>query len=299
MLENLYNIHGDKMNKEMKRQLILATILLCLLVSTLFLWYNNFHFHTYMNVVDYQYCFTGENDEFMIDGYEFCKQDREQKNGQARILALKEQFLLKGDHIEAAFIINKNDEEYRYEQTIEVHTDNEVCFLNLLDTNQQISAEDFVGAQLAIKVIRDEKSVYEKEIPMFNQSLVIYNGSNKNYTIQNVRVTSSWLKTGQFSSTIRHIGEKYPYIIMDYLYLKDGGNEEDINDYERFAYVKGKTDEILKGEHEQIAYYDGEGSLLDKELRCVVTLSDNKNQKEPYTFMIELHGTIKAVDVGE
>ena len=39
------------MNKEIKRQLILSGILLCMLVSTLFLWYDNFMFHTYVNIV--------------------------------------------------------------------------------------------------------------------------------------------------------------------------------------------------------------------------------------------------------
>ncbi|MFR7592549.1 MAG: hypothetical protein ACLUVC_13995 [Longibaculum sp.] len=284
------------MNKEIKRQLILTGILLCLIISTLFLWYNNFHFHTYMSVVDYQYCYAGENEDLMIDGYEFYKKDREQKNGQARIMALKDQFLLKGDQIKTTFILKEDQEEYQFQQKIDVKSDNEVCYLNLMETTQQLYNEDFKNAQLHIEIIRDKKNIYNEMIDMAIQNLVIYNGSNKDYTIQNVRVTPSWLKTGYLSSTDKNIDKKYPYMIMDYLYLKDGGREEDINDYERFAYVKGKTKDILDGKMEQIAYYDDQGSLLDKELRCVVTLSTDEKQSQPYTFMIELHGNIKVVD---
>lgn len=280
----------------MKRQLILSGVLICLLVSTLFLWYDNFQFHTYMNVVDYQYCYAGENEDMMINGYEFYKQGQVQKNGQARIMALKDQFFLKGDQIEVAFVMEKGKEEYRFEQSIQVHTDNEVGYLNLIDTTQQLYEEDFRDAKMYVKIVRKEKVVYDKDVTMKKQGLVIYNGSNKDYTIQNVRVTSSWLKTGNLSSTVKNIEEKYPYITMDYLYLKDNGQPENINDYDRFAYVKGKTSDILNGKLENIAYYDEQGSLLEKELRCVVTLSTDEKQSQPYTFMIELHGNIKAVD---
>lgn len=293
--KNLYNNSGDKMNKEIKRQLILTMILLCLLVSTLFLWYGNFHFHTYMNAVDYQYCFAGKNDDLMIDGYEFYKQDRIQKNGQARLLALKNQFFLKDDQIKAAFIMENENEDYQFEQTIQVQHDNEVCHLNLIDTNVAITDQNLNNAKLHIEVIRDEKTVYDQDIPMINQNLVIYNGSNKDYAIQNVRVTSTWLKTGQLSTKDKDIAKQYPNIVMDYMYLKDDGNENEINDYERFVYIKGKTEDILSKNLDQVVYYDGAGSLLDKQLLCVVTLSKDE-KSDPYIFMINLHGTIKAVE---
>ena len=99
-------------------------------------------------------------------------------------------------------------------------------------------------------------------------------------------VTSSWLKTGDFSSKIKNIEKQYPYMIIDYLYLKDNGQQDNINDYERFAYIKGKTADILKNTNRISVYYDEQGSLLMK---------DDKQQKG-YTFMLELHGSLKVVD---
>ena len=68
------------------------------------------------------------------------------------------------------------------------------------------------------------------------------------------------------------------------------------DDYERFAYVKGKTADILKGNDKQVAYYDEQDSLLGRTLSCVVTLTQDDSQAQPYTFMIQLQGTIKVVD---
>ncbi|MFQ7801637.1 MAG: hypothetical protein ACLRHW_19410 [Coprobacillus cateniformis] len=61
------------MNKEIKRQLILSGILLCMLVSTLFLWYDNFMFHTYVNVADYQYCFKVKMIQSLLMAMNFIK----------------------------------------------------------------------------------------------------------------------------------------------------------------------------------------------------------------------------------
>lgn len=288
------------MNKEIKRQLILAVILLFFLVSTLFLWYSNFIFHTYINVVDYQYCFYGENDTFIVDGYEFYKNELGVKHGKARIIPLAENVVLKDDVIQITFeLTSSNQQKYSFKQKVKVKTDNAVCFMDEQDTEEMLSTQDFLKASLKIEVIRNEKNVYEQNIDMNEQPLVVYNGGNKDYTIQSVYVTSSWLKTGLFSSTKKGIEKEYPTITIDYLYLKDEGNKDDINDYERFAYVKGATRDMLDGKIQEVAYYDNEGSLLDKELCCVVTLIKDETTQDVYTFMINLHGAVKAVKAYE
>ena len=45
-----------------------------------------------------------------------------------------------------------------------------------------------------------------------------------------------------------------------------------------------------------MAYYDEQDSLLGRTLSCVVTLTQDDPQAQPYTFMIQLQGTIKVVD---
>ena len=79
------------MNNEVKKQLTLSLILLALLIATLFFWYPNFMFHTYVERLDYQYCLRGENDEFVVDGYQFYQDGQTQGYGHARITPLKSQ----------------------------------------------------------------------------------------------------------------------------------------------------------------------------------------------------------------
>lgn len=285
------------MNKEMKRQLILSLTLLCLIVATLFLWYDNFMFHTYVHVADYQYCFNGNNNDFMVDGYEFYQHSHNQKHGGARIVALQNQLLLEGDEVMTVFeIVNKQGEEFDFKQQYTIKSDNEAFRLDEEETTQQLSQSDFVKTTLQIKIIRDDKDIYNENITMNANDIVVYNGSNKNYAISNVYVTKSWLKTGDFSSTIKGIDKKYSLITIDYLYLKDNGNETNIDDYERFAYINGSTKDIMNNSLYSSVFYDGEGSLLDKTLACVVTLSQDENTEDAYVFMLSLHGTIKVVE---
>lgn len=287
------------MNKEIKRQLILSLILLCMFVSTLFFWYDNFIFHTYVNTSDYQYCFMGNNEDLTINGYEFYKDRDEQSHGGARIVALNDRFFLEGDHVTTTFIVENGKQETRYQYQFDVKTDNEVLFMNTEKTKEQLSENDFKETSLEIVVQREDETVYEETVPMNMQQIVAYNGANKNYALQNVYVTSSWLKTGDFVSTDKEMIKDYPYMIIDYLYLKENGDADNINDYERFAYVKGKTEDILDGKKKTAAFYDDEGSLLERELRCVVTLTQEDTATEGYTFMLNLKGAIKAVDSHE
>lgn len=284
------------MNKEIKQQLILTGILLCLLMGTLFLWYDNFMFHSYVNVVDYQYCYAGETEDLMIDGYEFYKKDQVQMHGGARIAALKDRFFLKGDIVKLSLIIHLEDDEYTYTQEYKVKSDNEVCFFEEEETRQQLFDDDFSRMSFHLSVERAQKTVYDQDIKMTSQEMVVYNGSNKEYSLQNVYASSSWLKTGYFSSTVKDIEKEYPYITIDYLFLKDDGDEENINDYERFAHMNGLTEEFLKNTETQVAYYDGNDSLLDKKMICVISLGKDKSHEHMFTFMLTLNGTIKAVD---
>ena len=285
------------MNKEIKKQLILSGTLLCVLLLTLILWYNNFLFHTYADVASYQYCFSGENDDFMVEGYEFYQSDSVAKHGNERLLALKDQLILKGDTIQTTLSFqNQKNKTLTYQQEYKVSTDNEACFFLEDETKESLYNDEFHQIQMQIQVMRDDKKVYDETIHMKQNHIVAYNGSNKDYSIQNVYISSSWLKTGTFSSTIKGIAKKYPYMSIDYLYAKDNTTTVDINHLERFVLLKGKTEDMLSNKIQQTAYYDEKGSLLDKPIYCVITLDKDDQFQNPYTFMIELHGTIKVVN---
>lgn len=288
------------MNKELKRQFILSCAILGMVISTMFLWYDNFIFHTYRNVNDYQYCFRGENESVLIDGYEFYKNDQYERYGKARIIPVQDNFLLKGDHVTVTFeLTSSQNETYLFQQEFDIRVDNEVYTLDEVDNHENLSSKDFSSFSLRFQIQRKKKIIYDEKIPMSNQQLIVYSGENKDYTIQEIYASPSWLKTGLFSSTIEGIEKDYPNMFIDYLYLKDTSQPDDINSYERFAFVKGKTKDMLDGLLQTVVYYDDEGSLLDKELCCVVTLIKDEEKQDVYTFIINLHKTTKAVNTNE
>lgn len=288
------------MNKEIKRQLLLSIVVLALLVCTLMLWYDNFVFHTYKNIADYQYSYVAENEDIMIQGYEFYKDKNEQSHGGARTMALKDRFFLEGDEVEITFSLTPSkDREFVYVHKYTVKSENEVSYIDVQETKEQLFENDFKNAMINIVVTRDKKTVYEKELNAVKQPLVLYNGGNKDYTIENVYVTKSWLKTGDFSTTQKKLDEKYTFFTIDYLCLKENGNSENINDFERFVHISGKTKDLLGGNIKQSAYYDKPGSLIEKELICVVSFGNNEKNVNEFTFRINLSGSIQEGENNE
>ncbi len=284
-------VDGDDMNKEVKKQLILSFVLLALLMTTLFFWYPNFVFHTYVETLDYQYCLSGANDELAIDGYEIYQDGKTQGYGHARMISLKPDFFQKGDDITLTLVLS---DDVQLAQSMTVENDHDVIIMQEQKTDQILQEDDIQKAQLQVEIVRDQKEIYSQSITMKNQDMLTYTGANKDYSLTNVYVTSSWLKTGIFSSKNEDIAKEYPYMIVDYLYLKDQDGSEDINDYERFVYMNGKTEDFLTNQMKNIGYYDGEESLLDMNLCCVITLMKEENDTNPYTFMLPLNPVQKG-----
>ncbi|MCD7950695.1 MAG: hypothetical protein LUG12_10630 [Erysipelotrichaceae bacterium] len=276
------------MKNEIKKQLLLSVIVLCVLIVTLFIWYDNFIFHTYVNTNTYQYCFKGENSDFQINGYEFYQVDNTLQTGNARILSYQSDLWLENDIVDIIFYVN---DSISYEDTVNVSYDNEVLNTSLNEYDDIVSTSEFDNPYIHLSIIRDDKNIYENDINMTSQEIITLTGANKDYTINNVYTTSSWLKTGDFSCKIDHLEETYPYMSIDYMIANE---EVELNEYERFAYISGDTQDILNNNEHQCVY-DDTGSLLDKDIICVVTLMKSEEDNDPYTFTI----TLKAVEAYE
>ena len=287
------------MNDKIKKQLIISGVMVALLVSTLGLWYKNFVFHTYMDMVDYQYCFEGENDDIIFEGYEFYKNKTEQKHGGARLAAKTQNLFLNGDQAIIKFqLTSQSDKVYEYTHEYNITTDNEVFMIDSQETVEKLTDNDFSNVTVSIVLVRNGEEIYNESMKAHSSQLSVYNGSNKDYTLQNVYVASSWMKTGTISST-DDIAKKYPYMTMDYIILKDDGNVDNVDDYDRFIHLNGNTQDFIDGKINQTMIYDGTDSLLDKTIKCVITLGENESLEKPFIFMISLHGNIKAGDVNE
>ncbi|MCD7894003.1 MAG: hypothetical protein LUG60_09930 [Erysipelotrichaceae bacterium] len=270
------------MKNEIKKQLLLSTIVLFVIIITLLIWYDNFVFHTYVTTNTYQYCFKGENSDFQINGYEFYQTDNILETGNARILCYQSDLLLENDEVVITFYVNDTTS---YKDTLEISYDNEVLNMTVNQYNDILSIDDFDNPYIHITITRDNKNIYENDIEMTNQDILTYNGSNKDYTISNVYVTSSWLKTGDFSCKIDDLENQYPYMTIDYMYSSE---EVELNEYERFVYISGNTKDILENNEYQVVYYDSDDSLLDNDIICVITLMNSKDDNDPYIFTIEL-----------
>ena len=276
---------GDDMNNEVKKQLTLSLILLALLIATLFFWYPNFMFHTYAERLDYQYCLRGENDEFVVDGYQFYQDGQTQGYGHARITPLKSQVFKKNDEVTLTLILSQ---EHQLSQKIKIQNDDQVVTLDEQESEDAFLEEDIQNAKLQISVNRQNKTTYDQTIELKNQDMLTYTSENKDYTLTNVYVTENWLKTGVFSSKDQDLAKEYPYMIINYMYSHEQNHEVNINDYERFVYLKGKTEDFLNDQMEEIGYYDGQGSLFDMQLCCVITLMKSEDDLHPYTFTLPL-----------
>lgn len=280
------------MNKEIKKQLVLSAVMLFFIVCTMVLWYDNFVFHTYVNQVDYQFCFRGSNDDILIEGFEMYQNNQKAFEGQGRIMALKNDLFKKGDKIQCQFTFQDNhQQEYKYTHVYQVQNDNEVCYLDLQEDtikNYQFQVTQIKGQ---ITMTRQKKVIYDQPLYLVSQGLSVYNGSNKDYSIQDVYVGETWLKTGYLTSKIDHLASSYEQCVIDYVCIDKDQVTKDINDYERIAQISGKTSEILNHQKQEVCYYE-EGSLLNKDMKCVITLYNQ--EEEPLTFVMNLSSAMKA-----
>lgn len=281
------------MNKELKKQLVLSGILLGIVTITLTLWYRNFVFHTYGETLNYQYCFKGENEVLMIDGYEFYQDDQQSIYGGAKMTALKPLWL-QGDVIKVSLSFGSQKQE---DLTLQATAQNqETLTLPYMEHHQNIREENLQKVGLHVTITRKQEIIEEYDIPLSNQTVYSYTGANKDYAFAQVYATSSWLKTGHFSTKKKNLAEDYPYMTIDYLYLPYEASlqEAPINDYERFIYLKGQTQDFLDQKIGDVGYFDKSGSLLEQKLCCVVSLMTSKDDRDPYTFMIELEPVQKG-----
>lgn len=280
------------MNKETKKQLVLSAVMLFFIVCTMILWYDNFIFHTYVNQVDYQFCFRGSNDDILIEGFEMFQNNQKAYEGQGRIMALKNDFFKKGDKIQCQLTFqDSHQQDYKYTHVYQVKNDNEVCYLDLQEDaikNYQFQVTQIKGQ---ITITRQKKVIYDQPLYLVAQDLSVYNGSNKDYSIQDVYVGESWLKTGYLTSTIDHLSSSYEQCVIDYVCIDKDQTAKDINDYERIAQISAKTSEVLNHQKQEVCYYE-EGNLLDKDIKCVITLFNQ--DEEPLTFVMNLSSAMKA-----
>lgn len=269
------------MNKEIKRQLLMSGILIFLISSTLILWFDSFSFQTYTKIMDKQLCYSYNDEMVKIDGYELFYKNEILQSGGARFEGLS---VLKNDKV----IIKSNiTDELNLTYTVTVKKDNQIVYIGYQEVDNKLNIDDISSIPLTIEIQRNNKKVYSESIVLNQNELKTYTGSNKDYSLSNAYLTDNWFKAGYFHCIDKELYEKYPEMVIDYMYLKD----EKSNDYTRFIHINAKTEEFMNGLTE-VYFYNEEEDLKNKDIVVFITLKGDKE----FTFKIDLTPTINEGD---
>lgn len=189
-----------EMDKTVKRQLGLSLGLLIVVFMTLMFWYDNFIFHTFIDQKQFQACYQAGNEDIQIENIELYQNKQGSYFGNGRMMSLKNNFFLKGDCLTLTYTGKLPQEKtFTFKQKYTIQDDNEVCQFDNQKSKENIDFEKTSDLEVNILIQRKNKTIYDQNLTMNKVELFRYTGSNKDYTIQNVYVTSTWLKTGILS----------------------------------------------------------------------------------------------------
>lgn len=265
-----------KMNKEIKRQLLMTVSLIAVISLTLILWFDSFAFQTYTKITDKQYCFKYSDDTLKIEGYELYMKNNVIYTGGARITGLEAK---KNDKITIECQIN--DINVTFENTVK--KDGQVIYLDYKTIDDTLNLEEATSIDMNISINRNKKTISQNELELISSTIIPYTGSNKNYSIANAYLGDNWFKAGYFHCSDEEIYKQYPTMVIDYMYLDE---EENLDDYARFLHRETDTKEFLEGLTD--VYFFENNELKDKEIVVVITLKG----EDEFSFKINLTPTI-------
>lgn len=270
------------MEKKYKEQLIISVLFASIVIASLFFMYPIFSFHTYDEVVYYDYLLTVDDKQVVLENFEIYKNESISSLG-GGTLYIEDETLWHGENelkvkiqgfdkerrtVENQYVITKDNKEYSLVYATKEFTkkDKENKITNIVD------------AKITIQTMADVE-VYSSKLAVTPMHLLI--GSNKEYRIENAYISDYVMHVGKLSVN-SEIEKKYPSISLEYRYVKDKKKDE----YVVFKKIIGQTKEYLKSNTSDMFYQDKkDGSLIDKDLSVVVILS---NDKDEYVFSIDL-----------
>lgn len=270
------------MEKKYKEQLIISVLFASIVIASLFFMYPIFSFHTYDEVVYYDYLLTVDDKQVVLENFEIYKNESISSLG-GGTLYIEDETLWHGENelkvkiqgfdkerrtVENQYVITKDNKEYSLVYATKEFTkkDKENKITNIVD------------AKITIQTMADVE-VYSSKLAVTPMHLLI--GSNKEYRIENAYISDYVMRVGKLSVN-SEIEKKYPSISLEYRYVKDKKKDE----YVVFKKIIGQTKEYLKSNTSDMFYQDKkDGSLIDKDLSVVVILS---NDKDEYVFSIDL-----------
>lgn len=274
------------MEKKYKQQLIVSILFIGLVVTTLFTMYPLYSFHTYDEVVYYDYLLNETSKDISLENFEVFKDEKTSSIGGGTLTIVNNTLFNEGQVLKVVINASNNKEQSISSEYVINYSQNNPKYF--LDAKKMIFTKDDVESKITNITEATITFYNEQETKIYDMVLKVNPltkaiGSNKQYRMENAYVSEYFMRLGKLVTNSK-IEKEYSTISLEYRYVKDKKKKE----YVVFNKTTSTTSEYFNNQEMPIYYHTKEeGSLLDKELSVVVILS-NTDGKDEYVFAIDL-----------
>jgi len=269
--------------KKIHKSNLLTTILCTLIVGvSLYFLYDVFYFQTYGTKTYYDYLLSINSPECKLSNFQLFKDQSNYYCGDGTLTLGAIDTLQIGQEYTISFVLKSEGKNYAVDYPIIYDSD---CTYSLDNNDIRKDLKSIDSIKLNI-VDSNNDIVYSKKVKQHAiQAIYCF---NKEYRIENACISKDFMRLGYLTTTNEDIIQQYPYISLEYRYLKDEkGDEEDDNNYVVFKKISGLSKDYVNIQNYETYEHDQEsrGSLLDKKLSVVIIFSNEKG--ETFTFKMD------------
>ena len=269
--------------KKMHKSNLMITVLCTLIVGiSLYFLYDTFYFQTYGTKTYYDYLLSIDSKECQLSDFKLFKDQSNYYCGDGSITLGTIDTLQIGQEYTISIVLNSQGKNYTVDYPI-VYDKDCTYALNNNETRKDLKTIDSIKLHI---LDSNDQVVYTKKVKKHAvQAIYCF---NKEYRIENACISDDFMRLGYLTTTNDKIIKQYPYISLEYRYLKDEkGDEEDDNNYIVFKKITGLSKDYVNIQNYETYQHDKEkrGSLLDKQLSVVIIFSNEEGKT--FTFKMD------------
>lgn len=270
------------MNQKSKMNLLISTICTCLVVCSLYFMYDIFAFHTYGDVRTFDDILSLNDDKYQLDGVEIYKDRNNIKISEGTLTIDSSSFQQSTYQIVLSLVDHQNKASYRIVQDFDYQNNQDK--IQLSEQTLEFELNDLTKASIQIKSNQD--IIYQHDLTI-TPVKPLYS-ANKEYRLASSTVAPYYMKLGYLTTTNQNIIKQYPYVSLEYRYLKTHKkNKNNDNNYVVFKKVSGLSKNLVNHKNNDIYRQDSKDARLDhKDLSVVVIFS--KDNGKSFVFKMDL-----------
>ncbi len=275
------------MNKKSRMNLIVSLICTCLVVCSLYFMYDVFSFHTYGDVQSFDYVLSLNNDQIKLNGLEVFNDNKILKMSDYS-LSLENLMLKEQQNYQVIISLNDIKNKASHQIINQFTYSNGQSKIRFQQQSLQFDITDLSKAYIQIKC--DQEMVYQHALNLIPTKKLL--GSNKEYRLVQSCVAPYDMKLGYLTTTNKDIIKQYPYVSLEYRYLKNKKKSKDNdNNYIVFKKISGLSKDIINNKKYQYYHQDKELGRLDQKDLSVVVIFSKDNGK---TFVFKMDLSLEA-----